>query len=62
MKKLLSLLFILIPILPVSPQTIDVKGPGVPLPHYWSVGTCAGRVNEGLRTAWVEQLQTVHDE
>ena len=41
---------------------IDVRGEGKPLAHYWSVGTCAGRVNEGLRTSWVEQLRTVHDE
>ena len=54
---------------PLSAQTIDTQMPPAggpqgarPLPHYWSVGTCAGRANEGLRTAWVEQLQTVHDE
>ena len=39
-------------------QTIDVqKARTEPLDHFWSVGTCAGRANEGLRTAWVEQLQ-----
>ena len=42
--------------------TVDVRSEGQPLSHYWSVGTCAGRVNEGLRTSWVEQLKTVHDE
>ena len=39
-------------------QSIDVsKAKATPLDHFWSVGTCAGRVNEGLRTSWVEQLQ-----
>lgn len=39
-------------------QTIDVgKVASQPLDHFWSVGTCAGRANEGLRTSWVEQLQ-----
>ena len=38
-------------------QTVDVKGKGERFTHYWSVGTCAGRANEGLRTSWVEQLK-----
>ena len=42
-------------------QTIDVKGQGEPFAHFWSVGTCAGRANEGLRTSWVEQLQLVKE-
>jgi len=40
-------------------QTIDVNSSGEPFAHFWSVGTCAGRANEGLRTSWVEQLQLV---
>ena len=33
-----------------------------PLDHFWSVGVCAGRANEGLRTSWVEQLKLAkHD-
>ena len=44
-------------------QSNDVrKVRAEPLDHYWSVGTCAGRVNEGLRTSWVEQLGQVHDQ
>lgn len=44
-----------------SAQTIDVtRVVAQPLDHYWSVGTCAGRANEGLRTSWVEQLSMVH--
>lgn len=39
-------------------QNIDVTSQGKPLDHYWSVGTCAGRANEGLRTSWAEQLKT----
>ena len=42
-------------------QTIDVNGKGVPFQHHWSVGTCAGRANEGLRTSWVEQLRMVKE-
>ena len=39
-------------------QTIDVAhAKSQPLDHFWSVGTCAGRANEGLRTSWVEQLK-----
>ncbi len=41
---------------------IDVKASGKEFTHHWSVGTCAGRANEGLRTSWVEQLRRVHDE
>ncbi|MBQ7571321.1 MAG: glycoside hydrolase, partial [Bacteroidaceae bacterium] len=62
MKKFVFLLFILFSIASTFAQTIDVRGEGKPLEHYWSVGTCAGRANEGLRTSWVEQLRTVHDE
>lgn len=32
-----------------------------PISHYWSVGTCAGRANEGLRTSWLEQLKLVKE-
>ncbi len=42
-------------------QTIDVTAKGEPFSHYWSVGTCAGRANEGLRTSWVEQLKLVKE-
>lgn len=39
-------------------QTINVTSKNTqPLTHTWSVGTCAGRANEGLRTSWVEQLK-----
>lgn len=46
----------------VGATVIDVKGSGEKLVHHWSVGTCAGRANEGLRTSWVEQLRRVHNE
>ena len=42
-------------------QTIDVNSSGELFEHFWSVGTCAGRANEGLRTSWVEQLQLVKE-
>src|SRR5574344_899087 len=45
----------------VDAQTINVDAETTPLSHYWSVGTCAGRVNEGLRSGWLEQLKTVRD-
>ena len=38
-------------------QTIDVREKAEPFTHYWSVGVCAGRVNEGLRAGWLEQLE-----
>lgn len=43
-------------------QTIDVSKGGEPFAHQWSVGTCAGRANEGLRASWQEQLKKAHDE
>ena len=59
MKTTLSILAALaFSLLSATAQTIDTKSKkSLPLPHTWSVGTCAGRVNEGLRTSWVEQLQ-----
>ena len=61
MKKLVLVILSILTIGGLSAQTIDVKGAGVPLFHHWSVGTCAGRANEGLRTSWVEQLQLVKE-
>ena len=46
---------------PVSSQTIDVKGDAEPFTHYWSVGVGAGRANEGLRVGWLEHLKLVKD-
>lgn len=40
-------------------QVIDTKQAGKPFSHYWSMGVCAGRANEGLRSGWQEQLQLV---
>ena len=63
MNKILCFLFCAVASVASAQEIkIDVRGEGKPLAHYWSVGTCAGRVNEGLRTSWVEQLRTVHDE
>lgn len=45
----------------LSAQTIDVKGKVEHFDHYWSVGVGAGRVNEGLRASWLEQLKTAKD-
>ncbi|MBR0275473.1 MAG: glycoside hydrolase [Prevotella sp.] len=51
-------LYVIAACIPAGAQTIDVSKAAVqPLDHYWSVGTCAGRANEGLRTSWVEQLR-----
>lgn len=41
---------------------ISVHSPSVPLPHYWCLGVGAGRVNEGLRADWQEQLAVAHRE
>lgn len=43
-------------------QTVDVNATGEPFVHYWSEGTCAGRVNEGLRIGWIEQLALVKEQ
>ena len=40
---------------------IDTSAEGAPLNHYWSFGVGAGRVNEGLRSAWHEHLVDVRD-
>lgn len=45
----------------IAAQNINVDGRGENFTHYWSVGTCAGRVNEGLRTSWAEQLKMVKE-
>lgn len=57
-KVLLSITILLASILFAEAQPIDINKAKIePLDHYWSVGTCAGRANEGLRTSWVEQLK-----
>ncbi len=60
MRRLLSLVLLVLT-LQSQAQTIDVNGRGETFKHHWSVGTCAGRANEGLRTSWVEQLQVVKE-
>ncbi len=58
MKKILLLAAVVFSVLTSTAQTINVTSKKTkPLTHTWSVGTCAGRVNEGLRTSWVEQLK-----
>lgn len=57
MNKLIRILLSVMVSLTVRAQTIDVNTEGTPFRHLWSEGTCAGRVNEGLRTSWVEQLR-----
>lgn len=59
MKNFITLLFVAaLSFSPSVAQTIDLsKAKAEPLDHFWSVGTCAGRANEGLRTSWIEQLK-----
>lgn len=57
MKKVIISLAMLLAGSCLWAQTVDVKGKGERFAHYWSVGTCAGRANEGLRASWVEQLK-----
>lgn len=61
MKKIIFLpgLIALFIVSGINAQTIDVCAKGEAFVHYWSEGVCAGRVNEGLRAGWIEQLQTV---
>ncbi len=61
MKKILTTAIALLTAVLSFAQTIDVSHPGEPFNHHWSVGTCAGRANEGLRTSWVEQLRLVRE-
>lgn len=62
MKKMLFLLLSCFYYM-TNAQIIDVrKSQSQPLLHYWSVGVGAGRVNEGLRASWQEQLDTVKRE
>lgn len=64
MKKQIAILITLFVLLgqALSAQTIDVKTKGQPFAHFWSVGVGAGRANEGLRAAWLEQLKLVKQE
>lgn len=41
--------------------TVDTKGEGEHLDHYWEYGVGAGRVNEGLRSGWQEHLADVKE-
>lgn len=59
MRQLLLSLLSAVAIGQAAAQTIDVTASGEPFSHHWSVGTCAGRANEGLRTSWIEQLRLV---
>jgi xylan 1,4-beta-xylosidase len=40
----------------------DAAAPGKPFPHFWSKVVGAGRANEGLRSTWQEELETVHQD
>ena len=40
-----------------EPIIIDAKIPGKPFTHFWSKTIGGGRASEGLRAAWLEQLQ-----
>lgn len=61
-RKLLFAIALLTVWLTANAQTVDVsKAKPQPLDHFWSVGVCAGRANEGLRTSWAEQLKFAHE-
>ena len=61
-KPIFLSIALLLACMTVKAQTIDVgKAEAKPLDHFWSVGTCAGRANEGLRTSWVEQLKVAQE-
>ena len=61
MKKTTTILLAALTSLNVSAQTIDVNTQGELFEHLWSVGTSAGRVNEGLRASWRDQLKLVKE-
>ena len=61
MRKTIMTILTLLMTWQAGAQIVDVNGSGEPFKHHWSVGTCAGRANEGLRTAWIEQLQLVKE-
>lgn len=58
----ISCVLLLATSLSVAAQVVDVKARGERFEHFWSVGTCAGRANEGLRTSWVEQLRLAKEQ
>lgn len=60
-NPIVLLLFVASTISASAQVTIDTKAQGEPFQHHWSVGTCAGRANEGLRASWVEQLKLVKE-
>lgn len=60
-NKPIVLLLAVLTSLNVNAQTIDVNAQGEPFEHLWSVGTSAGRVNEGLRASWRDQLKLVKE-
>lgn len=63
MKKIFLTILAIGMMMQLSAQVVDVAcKKAKPLPHTWSVGTCAGRANEGLRTSWVEQLRLVKEQ
>ncbi|MCM1452423.1 MAG: xylann 1,4-beta-xylosidase [Clostridium sp.] len=57
MKKFIVFAAIACIIQGLSAQNIDTRGKGERFDHYWSVGVGAGRVNEGLRSSWIEHLK-----
>lgn len=62
MKRKIWTFICLIASLTVGAQSVDTKVKGENFSHLWREGTCAGRVNEGLRTSWVEQLVLVKEQ
>lgn len=48
--------------LSANAQEVNVTVKGEEFSHHWSVGTCAGRANEGLRTSWGEQLKLAKEQ
>ncbi len=62
MKKIMITALSLLMVWQAGAQTIDTKADGEKFDHFWSVGVCAGRANEGLRTAWAEQLKLAKEQ
>lgn len=61
-KRILIFFLVLNVCLISDAQIVNVKGKGNAFVHYWSLGVGAGRVNEGLRAGWLEQLKFVHEQ
>ncbi len=62
MKKIFIFIVMAFFLISIHAQIIEVGTKAEPFTHYWSMGVGAGRVNEGLRAGWQEQLKLVHEQ